>query len=459
MELLQRVNADFKAILKETDAAAQMETLTEQMKQKKMDMHGELFPTFLKPYFMPISQRDLYAHVTRSIISIVEKVGAAYMSGYDFGGLIHLEGREAELSRVDPLYPNFQVMVRLDLFYHPETSEIKFLEVNCGDPSGMGWHDALLDMFLALPVMKEMDKKYALTVDYLLETQFDAVMHKYRQFCETKGIEAKEKPDCAIVCWKDSTIRGDFDLIADYYNAKGCQTSFADPGDLEYDGKRVTLKGVAIDAIYRDAMDDFLKDEFWSDCQPIINAYKDGNICFVNPVRAATGDFKTMTAVMTDEKYRGLFTDEEWETAQKHIPWTRLVREGKTDYKGKEIDLASHLRAHRADFVLKPNCGYGGFGIAIGKESTGKEWDEALEKAFRPGADYAVQEFVEIPREEFPVLDENKNLKGFEPKNVNVNFWSHDGEFAGAFVRAAGGSIINVHQGGGLVPVFYVADK
>ena len=62
---------------------------------------------------------------------------------------------------------------------------------------------------------------------------------------------------------------------------------------------------------------------------------------------------------------------------------------------------------------------------------------------------------MEVPTEEFPVMDGNK-FKGFAPKYVNINFWVHDGAFAGAFLRAASSEVVNVHQGGGIVPVFFV---
>jgi hypothetical protein len=55
-------------------------------------------------------------------------------------------------------------------------------------------------------------------------------------------------------------------------------------------------------------------------------------------------------------------------------------------------------------------------------------------------------------------MDGNKFM-GFEKRNVNINFWSHGGEFAGAFNRAAVGSLVNVHQGGGIMPVFFVEEK
>jgi uncharacterized circularly permuted ATP-grasp superfamily protein len=92
----------------------------------------------------------------------------------------------------------------------------------------------------------------------------------------------------------------------------------------------------------------------------------------------------------------------------------------------------------------------------VGPAVTDEEWKDTLKTAMSPGNTYVVQEMVPIPFDEFPVVDEGKFL-GFQPKNVNINFWAYDGEFGGAYVRAASGAIINVHQGGGMVPVFYVS--
>jgi len=55
--------------------------------------------------------------------------------------------------------------------------------------------------------------------------------------------------------------------------------------------------------------------------------------------------------------------------------------------------------------------------------------------------------------EEFPVIDDNMTWKN---KNVNINFFAFDGQFGGGFTRISDGTIINVHQGGGLIPICYV---
>ncbi len=118
----------------------------------------------------------------------------------------------------------------------------------------------------------------------------------------------------------------------------------------------------------------------------------------------------------------------------------------------------SFVRQNRDKLVLKPNDGYGGFGVLVGRVTDDTKWNALIDKSIKDKIIYTVQDFVSIPRDEFPVV-ENGAFKGFAPKNVNLNLWSHDGDFAGAFVRAAEGSVINVHQGGGMVPVFFVSDK
>ncbi|MBN1295583.1 hypothetical protein JXA80_02305 [bacterium] len=463
MEFLNRLNSAYEKIVINGDPVQQMEVLEQRMAAKNMIMEiggvKRPFPTFLKPYFVDMKRRDLIARHTRNIISGVEKVGKLFLEGYDFAGQVHQEGRIAELSKVDPVYPSLQVMVRLDCFFHPENGEMKFLEFNCGDPSGMGWHDAMLDIFLDLPCIHELKEQFAVHVDHLLETHRKAMLYKYQQWCEGKKIAVKDKPTFAIVCWKNSTILDDVMEIVLRYNDAGYPTVFADPSDFTYDGRNVFVGDTRIDAVYRDAIDDFIKPQFWDHCQDILNAYRDQNICFVNPVRAATGDFKTLPAIMSNEKYQHLFTEEEWWTMQETVPWTRHVKAGmKTEFHGEKAELIDLIKHNKDSFVLKPNEGYGGFGIYIGNDLSQSDWDAAVEKASAPDRDYAVQEFVRIPVDKFPVV-ENGVFKGFVNKNVNINYWSHAGEFAGAFLRAADGKLVNVHQGGGLVPVFFMGDK
>lgn len=137
-----------------------------------------------------------------------------------------------------------------------------------------------------------------------------------------------------------------------------------------------------------------------------------------------------------------------------HLPWTRLMKETRTLFAGKEIDLVPYVAQHKDMFVLKPNSGYGGFDVTIGREVTQSVWDKVIEKT--KTSNWVVQEYLEIPNEPFPEF--TPGLR-FANKNCNINFFAFDGEYAGGFVRVSSSSIINIHRGGGMVLLFYVAKQ
>ncbi len=459
MGLLKNVNGDFKKILLEMNPEDQMSMLTERMIEKEMDMNGDPFPTFLKPYFVENADRQFISTITSMMAVGLEKIGRAYLQDGTFSDIIELDGREGELARINPGYPGIQMVNRYDLFFNQETKDLKFLEFNCGDPSGMGWNDDMLEIFCGLPAVRKLAETYDLTVDRLLDSHHRALRRKYEQWCLNKGMGTPvPRPNIAIVCWNESTILGDFHSIARYYSYLGYNSWFADPSEFDYDGKKLYLNGNHIHLIYRDALTDFINDEFWGGCQAVIKAYKDGNVCMVNPITAATGDFKAILEIMTEDKYFSMFTQEEVAAFKKHIPWTRMVRERKTIFEGKEVDLIPFISQNKDLLALKPSAGYGGFGAVMGWLADQAEWDATIQKALTVGPTYVVQRKVEVPVDEFPIVEDGK-LTGFEDRYVNINFWVHDGAFAGAFNRAAAGQIVNVHQGGGLMPVFFVDSK
>ncbi len=458
MDLLKEVNQQFGKILSETNPSAQMDTLAAQMADKQMFMSGHLFPTFLKPYFVDNIHRPLFARVTRLLISSLNKIGDLYFKDHLFADQIRLKGRVADLAAIDPGYPGHQIINRLDIFFIPETGQLKLLEYNCGDPSGMGWHDQMLEMFLGLPAIKILGERYKLDVDWLVKSHFRIFFKKYHEWCARKGIQPEAKPNISFVCKRDSSVLGDFLAFVEYYRAMGFHTVFGDPRDFEYDGKNLTLNGETIHLIYRDAIDDVILDPYWDYSQNLVQALRDKAVCFINPVSAASGDWKSILEILSDAQYEKYFTPEERDCHRLHIPWTRTLHECKTDHYGNRVDLVEFVRKNKDLFVLKPNDGYGGFGVMVGRTAPQKDWDALIEKSFKDQIVYTVQEYADIPQEEFPVV-ENGEFKGFATKNVNLNLWSHDGEFAGSFVRAAAGNVINVHQGGGMVPCMFVSRK
>jgi uncharacterized circularly permuted ATP-grasp superfamily protein len=165
----------------------------------------------------------------------------------------------------------------------------------------------------------------------------------------------------------------------------------------------------------------------------------------INPFRCKLLHKKAGFELLTDEAYQGWFTDRELEVIHQCVPWTRRVSQRTTFHRGREIDLLEYIRAHRADFILKPNDDYGGHGIFFGNRASRSEWDEAIADAL--AGDYVVQERIELQTEEFPIFNEREWR--LQQMFVDTNPFIFRGAVDGAMVRLSDSPIVNVTSGGG----------
>jgi uncharacterized circularly permuted ATP-grasp superfamily protein len=156
--------------------------------------------------------------------------------------------------------------------------------------------------------------------------------------------------------------------------------------------------------------------------------------------------------LLTDEAHESWFTPAEREVIRRTVPWTRMVTEKKTLYRGQSIDLIPYLRAHRPNFVLKPNDDYGGHGISLGSQLSEAAWDEKLSAAL--DKDFVAQETITLRTEEFPVFDERQ--WSLQPMFVDTNPFLFRGRVEGAMVRLSESPIVNVTSGGGETGFFVI---
>ncbi len=449
-KFIRDVNEDYKKhlISLEKDGLSvtqQFEMLNQWLVEKNFLLKGKPFPTFLKPYFIDNRLKNHLKKTVENIMNAIEKVADLFFQGSEFEKYFEMDPLDKELAMLPTYYPRRVIQARLDAFME-EDGEIKFLEFNCDSPSGMGWHDELVRMFEKLPIIKKFKEKYDFNLEILLDNFYNMLHQKYREFGGEKG------KAFAIVCNRESSIRYDVELIVEYFNKRfNYPTIYADPRDGEYDGKVFKMNGVEVGLIYRDAIQDFT--DYLDEVKPTLQAIKDGKVAIVNPFASRVGGLKCVLWFMTDEMTRHLFNSEELEAINRTIPWTRFLKEKKTNYRDKTVDLVEFVRKNKDNFVLKPNRGYGGFGVTIGKDVSQSKWEEVINEALKPEQSWVVQEFVNIPSDDFPQF--NGGLT-FKSKNINVNFFAFNGKFGGGFVRVSDSSVINIHQGGGLIPIAYV---
>jgi uncharacterized circularly permuted ATP-grasp superfamily protein len=149
---------------------------------------------------------------------------------------------------------------------------------------------------------------------------------------------------------------------------------------------------------------------------PLVQAYRDHKVCVVNSFRSELSHKKAMFALLTDEALTAKFPPNERKAIREHVPWTRVVKAGKTTYR-EETDRRSAgvHQANRETLVLRPNDDYGDLHSYIGYEHDEGSWARALREAQR--SPYVVQERVKPVRTLFPLM----NFGHLEFKEMQVD--------------------------------------
>ncbi len=117
------------------------------------------------------------------------------------------------------------------------------------------------------------------------------------------------------------------------------------------------------------------------------------------------------------------------------------------------------VRRHRDDLVLKPNDEYGGAGVMLGWETSGPDWETALQDALAaPPGTWIVQEKIAVRREVFPWFHGGRDAV-MTDMLVDMAPYLFLGKLAGFLTRLSATGLANVTSGGGQVPAFRVRPR
>jgi hypothetical protein len=400
---------------------------------------------FLRPHFFSRLQYNKIANAAEILANAFENLTNAALQDDKVLSVLDLSEKEEKLARIEPRYKGVCHSSRLDTFVCGEN--FKFLEYNGENPAGIGDQIQLEKVLDEIPEVRS----------FLAENNhwrpkphvalLNSLITAYRDFGGKKL-----KPNIAIVDWKDVATGSEFEILRDFFESEGFATRIFDPHELEYDGKNLYVGDFIIDIFYkRVIIHEFL--EKFDENHPLVRAYDDGNVLMANSFRSKIPHKKASLAILSDKQFAHIFTDKQLEIINSHIPWTRVLREGKTTYNSQTVDLLEFLRTNREKFILKPNDDYGGKGIFFGWENSAADWDAAINSALTQS--FVVQERVEIEKTMFPVYDQTVTMQ-----NLLVDFdpFLFLGKVEGGLVRLSASSLVNVTQGGGQTALIVLED-
>jgi hypothetical protein len=450
--MLQEAVEHYHRLLADNDLAeASRKMLDEGLERAKLVFGGRRLSPYLRPHFVTETDFARIQSICEIVWSAIQKVKDAAVANDELLDELGITELERDLVAIDPGYTAVSPTARLDSFLTADS--YSFVELNGESPAGIAYVDAAYKIFSELPVMKRFGERYNVRPLYGRHFMLEVLLRAYTEYL---GREPERKPLIAIIDLKDLPTQKEFELFQEFFESEGYRAIVCSPQELEFSGGRLRCGADEIDIVYKR----LLVNEYiplMGEFPALLDAYRAGAICMVNSFRSKLIHKKALFAVLTNERYAHLFTEEERAAVRLHVPWTRKVRAERTDHYGEEIDLLEFAANSRDRLVLKPNDDYGGHGIYIGWNTDEIGWDEALRHALSNG-DYLLQERVSTARELFPALQPDGTFE-FAEQLVDLDPLLFFGKVGSAFTRLSFTELANVSSGGGMVPTFIIDEK
>jgi hypothetical protein len=410
-------------------------------------VHGDRpFCPFLRPYLLTRSRYEEIARAAETLAIAFERLAASALEDDALLELLSLTEREERMARIDPGYSRLCVTSRLDAFLSDEG--FKFLEYNAESPAGLVDQIQIEKTIFGLPHMREFLDRYPHWLPRPHERLLTALLEAYREWGG-----AEERPHIAIVDWEGVSTASEFYVLKEFFEGEGYPTVVADPRELAYDGEHLTARDFRVDIFYkRVIIHEFLQRH--DETHPLARAYANGKVCMANSFRTKVAHKKAGFAILSDPRYEYLFDAEQLEVIRRHIPWTRVVREGRTTFLDGEDELLDLIRRERERLVLKPNDDYGGGGVRIGWETGPDEWEQAIKHALL--SPYVVQERAPVRKVSLPMFDAMQMSR--EEMLVDFDPFLFLNRVEGGLVRLSASSLCNVSSGGGETALLVLED-
>ena len=401
---------------------------------------GHTIPFVLMPHFVSPGQLRRVRHAVVCLSNVLDRFCDAYAEDERLREELAVPPREDALIRLDPGYSRPLRICRLDAFL--QGYEVKFLEFNADSPAGIGYTDVLhegLARAIDLPrVNAEFETAYTPMLPVLVETLLEA----YGQL-RAERPDLPDQPRLGLVDVAESPSVPEFRIVCAAAQRAGLEALHGTLGEVEYDGSLLRLQGEPVHLVYRRAL--------LEECPEgdLVAAARDRRAAIVNPFRARVANNKKLFALLQDARFAHLVEEKERRVIDETIPWTRVLRDGRASYGEWVVDLLPFVSDNRERLVLKPASDYGGHGVSLGMETEEAVWDRLIEDHVEEG-DFVVQEYVPVPEEMFPTVEDGRVQMRL--KRFNINPFGIGGRYAGMITRISDQAVINVSAGGGLLP-------
>jgi hypothetical protein len=457
--LFLRMPADeIRQVAREVQAECQRQGVT----YVAEDGVQRVIPLMLRPRIINPIQRSYFHYVCLQILDGLKKLAALYLADPRIRGLLPVSEAEEQWLRQSwsQGVPRFHTVIsRLDAntdFTAADWREnFQFFEANSVGVGGLYYVPVAERIILDVVGTRLQGLEPELFLEPNYNTR-DLLLDELR--LHARSIR---RPRCHIAILDDPGNVGgiaEYPHLAEYFRSRGYPAVVADPRAIELRGGELYHRDLPLDVLYRDVEIKELVDieqRERKDLRPVRTAFQRNQV-----VSSPAGDFdhKSCWEVFTDDQFAHHFTAAQWRIFNRHMLWTRLIRDTRTmNDSGRMVDLVPYIRKHREELVLKPNREFGGTGVVIGPEASESKWDAALQVAVAQPWTHVVQRYTPVRTKEFPVVRDDGTV-ATEKFHVTCGFIVSASEI-GILGRVSRETIVNVAQHGGLSTVLMILDQ
>lgn len=408
----------------------------------------------LRPWLIKPDELRFFHWLIFSLKAVYRKLFLLYLNNVEIQKIMPLRPKEEEwfklINRDKPqkyqvIFGRWDTNVSFD--EKEKIKDIKFLETNTVGIGGIHYipvvSEALKRVFK--PKLEkeiepyrlgyQMDARHLLAEEIKLHARFIG-----RRNLNVAFVENRE--------FQDGTV--ELPELTKYFKVLGINAILADPRDLYLRKNQIYYRNIPIDIIYRD-----------SELQEFIDLEKKGHNmevlkqAFINNqvISSIAGelDHKSGFEIFSSQQFLHFFTGSERSLFKKYIPWTRLLKERKTqDPRFHSIDLIPYVLKNKERLVIKPNRAYGGKDVIIGKLVNDKEWRCYIKRSLASSGDFVVQSLVPINEKTFPLF--NRNNRIIFDKFYSVSGFVVNRRSTAVLGRFSKEMVVNVARKGGIIP-------
>jgi uncharacterized circularly permuted ATP-grasp superfamily protein len=412
-----------------------------EMKRTKLLVGDDIAPFCFAPAVVSKSRLTPVAKQVQRLMRILKRLEPLLLRPRWLDRL-GISPAEQDLIRLPAGYDLGIHVSRVDGFLGPRQGAdtgFRIVELNVDSPGGAAYLDAASKILSATPVWKQFRSLHPGRSHQAGKRILDLMLKAYKLW---GGLD---KPRIGIADWITVSTVSEFDVLKERFLKAGIDTVVVDPRELEFSGGKLRdYDGKPLDLVYRRVLvEDILA--HGSDARALLDAYRAGAVCLVNPFRCKPLTVKSLLAVFHEPDMMELLGKKQIQFLHQIVPWTATVEEG---------PVLERLQRDQQKLVLKPADSWGGQGIYLGWELSKSEWEAGIEEAIN--GRYVAQERVFIPEAQLPLAQDNG--WSFPTYKLDFNPYTFSTGVGLPLIRLAGSDLLNIKAGGQLT-VTYVLDE